>query len=128
MEGLNVRDGDCRSNTNGQCFYCRGTLGNAHDDNCVTLVRLNTYVATLKGFIIAKWQHKDPAFWDVGSCEFHKNDGSWCTDNALDNGEWLSGEDLFEKAHDTLGENECGCGLFEFKLIKMGDKVSLCEE
>lgn len=63
------------------CLYCRQKVGSRHLFSCVTLTVPRTYRVLLDGVDIGSWSTDDPVSWDVGAREFHKNDGSWCSDN-----------------------------------------------
>jgi hypothetical protein len=61
-----------------ECFYCQQKIGGFHKDDCVLINRKVTVRMTVD------YEVDVPAHWDAHMVEFHRNDGSWCADNALD--------------------------------------------
>ena len=61
----------------GECFYCGQAIGERHRDDCVLVQK------RVKVRMIVEYEVDVPAFWDKERIEFHRNDGSWCADNAL---------------------------------------------
>ena len=61
----------------GACFYCQQKIGEAHKADCV-LVRKKVSVR-----MIVEYEIDVPAHWDANSVHSHRNRGSWCSDNAL---------------------------------------------
>ena len=62
----------------GTCFYCSQPIGAAHKDDCVLIrkrVRLKMTVV---------YEVDVPAFWDKDAVESHRNIGTWCANNAID--------------------------------------------
>src|SRR5690349_1970120 len=80
----------------GCCIYCKRKIGEPHDlAECVVIVRDVTYAVWLhaasdydceKGRRIGTWVTTEPWHWTEEDGRFHKNDGSWCTDNMRDSG------------------------------------------
>lgn len=87
-----------------QCFYCNQHVGEPHGDECVMIVRASTYEVWHGDKLLGLWTRDDPAHWTNDSCEFHKNDSSWCVDNA----------DFDFTGVPKIGE--CHCSTVEFKL------------
>lgn len=61
-----------------ECFYCHQPIGSEHHPDCV-LIKKKVMVR-----MTVEYEVKVPAHWDKHMIEFHRNDGSWCADNALD--------------------------------------------
>lgn len=62
-----------------RCFYCREPVGGRHKETCVLVkkrVRINVQVAL-------SYEITVPANWTADDVEYHRNEGSWCADNAL---------------------------------------------
>jgi len=87
-----------------ECFYCHQKIGLPHKKDCVIL---NKKVKLKYSFEI---EVEMPWSWDNGQILFHRNDGSWCADNALDE---------LEKLSDKLG---CLCSVFSAEIISVSDK------
>lgn len=81
----------------GKCFYCREEIGKPHKQTCVLLKKKVKVKATIE------YEVDVPASWDVDQIEFHRNEGSWCADNMLDELEKLA------KDEGCL----CACAVFE---------------
>ena len=73
--GNEVTQLDLRSNTNGQCFYCTGELGNEHDAGCVVIDR------PIKVRVTIDLVMTEPRSWSKEEIEYHLNESSWCADN-----------------------------------------------
>lgn len=62
----------------GVCTYCQEPFGATHKSDCV-LVQKKVTVR-----MIVEYEINVPASWDGDMIEFHRNESSWCADNALD--------------------------------------------
>ena len=71
---------------NGHCFYCQQPIGSAHEDDCVLVKK------RVKVRMTVEYEVEVPARWDKEQIEFHRNEGSWCSDNALAELEELEGD------------------------------------
>lgn len=60
-----------------RCFYCQQPVGGCHDDDCVLVKK------TVRVRMIVEYDVVVPSQWDKSAVEFHRNDGSWCADNAI---------------------------------------------
>ena len=69
----------------GTCFYCGVKIGGLHKTDCV-LVKKNVKIR-----LTVEYDVSVPAFWDKDQIEFHRNLGSWCADNSLDELQALNG-------------------------------------
>lgn len=85
-----------------QCFYCQQAIGEVHKPNCVLISR------KVKVRMTVEYEVEVPAHWDKSNIEFHRNEGSWCTNNAID--ELTS---IFEGEE----ENGCMCSCTEFEYL-----------
>lgn len=62
-----------------RCFYCHRPVGDTHDEDKCALVKRKVRVR-----MTVEYDIDAPVHWDQAQIEFHRNDGSWCADNALD--------------------------------------------
>lgn len=62
-----------------RCFYCDRPVGDTHDEGECVLVKRKVRIR-----MTVEYDINVPAHWDKGRIEFHRNDGTWCADNALD--------------------------------------------
>lgn len=69
------------------CVYCRSKIGQEHGSDCVRAVREAIYDVRIDGIAVGTWVTTDPASWDNEMAFFHKNEGTWCSCNALEQGE-----------------------------------------
>lgn len=61
-----------------RCFYCKQSIGDMHKDDCV-LISKNIKVRMVIEYIV-----RVPAHWEKDDIEFHRNESSWCCNNAID--------------------------------------------
>ena len=66
------------ASTKEECFYCQQPIGSPHKEDCVLIKK------RVKVRMIVEYEVEVPNHWDQHMIEFHRNDGSWCADNALD--------------------------------------------
>lgn len=93
-----------------QCFYCNQKIGDNHKDDCVLLQK------TVKVRAIIEYDIKVPAHWKKHNVEFHRNDGTWCSANII--------EEL-----ETLVENgNCLCQSTKYKFLSDRGDVHLDED
>ncbi len=95
-----------------ECFYCKMKVGNYHSIDCVVLTKKNKYSILVEGEYIGTLIWDDPISWDIKQCESHKNDSSWCVDNALEFVNFLDTEkekSLKIKWNEYSLDNSCGC-------------------
>lgn len=83
------------------CFYCKALLGGEHKPECVCILKMVTIRMTVE------YPVKVPASWTKENIEFHRNEGTWCSDNALAELDALFGED----------DQDCMCGVSRFELV-----------
>lgn len=60
-----------------ECFYCGQPLGAQHAAECVCRTRTVIVRATIE------YEVTVPSFWDRAQIHFHRNEGSWCSNNML---------------------------------------------
>jgi len=60
------------------CFYCDEKIGRPHKLDCVVPQRTVIVRMTIE------YPVEVPKYWSKENIEFHRNDGSWCSNNALD--------------------------------------------
>jgi hypothetical protein len=72
-----------------ECFYCRRKVGEKHKPTCAMVTVVNFYEVYLDGLHVGVWSTKDPASWDLRMQHFHKNEGSWCSNNMRKQGELM---------------------------------------
>jgi len=83
-----------------ECFYCKKKLGEEHALDCV--IRSRTVIVD---FTIRMVTH-EPENWDKEQIEFHYNEGSWCSDNFLDD---------LERRSKKMG---CSCDITDAKFVR----------
>lgn len=72
-KGAGMRDADPNA-----CFYCGKAIGENHDLDCVCVTKRVKLKATIT------FEVEVPHCWRKGDIEFHRNDGTWCSDNMLE--------------------------------------------
>lgn len=82
-----------------QCFYCGQKIGENHKDDCV-LINKKVMVR-----MIVEYEIEVPNHWNEENVLFHRNEGSWCSDNAINELEELS------------QGGQCLCGKTKFEYI-----------
>lgn len=86
----------------GRCFYCSQPIGTEHKADCVTLSRTVVVKIEIDAVI------KVPRDWDSKMIEFHRNDGTWCSNNLIaDLADW-------QKRHEADGACICSGTRFTF--------------
>lgn len=101
------------------CFYCRARVGEPHGATCVCVEKLVQYGVYVHGKKVGTFQRYDPHHWTFEECEFHKNQSSWCSDNALDAIVWTDEAAVVEV--DATPEGECTCSLLKFQFEEVVD-------
>lgn len=85
---------------NGKCFYCGQPIGEKHKSNCV-LVKKKVRVR-----MTVEYEIDVPASWDKEKIEFHRNNGSWCSSNAID------------ELQSIADSGDCLCGRMEYEYLE----------
>lgn len=90
-----------------QCYYCQAPIGEHHRPDCVLVMK------KVRVRLTVDYEIGVPASWDKYAIEFHRNDGSWCSDNAVTELQAL-----------TADENQgCLCSRASFKYLEsVGDE------
>jgi hypothetical protein len=91
------------------CFYCQQPIGDSHKSDCVLVKRKVTVR------MVVEYEIEVPAHWDKEQIEFHRNRGSWCSDNAMDELEQLQEAD------------GCLCARMRFALVRDAGEPFLVE-
>lgn len=92
-----------------RCFYCHQPIGSHHKQDCV-LIRKKILVR-----MIVEYEVELPAYYGKEECEFQRNDGGWCADNAIDE---------LQKITENGG---CLCGITRYEYIKDASEPYLGE-
>jgi hypothetical protein len=88
-----------------ECFYCNMPMGADHKDDCVCVKRKVIVRMTVE------YPVEVPASWTPDNIHFHRNEGTWCSDNAVD--ELVK---LIDGAYEA--EHGCLCRFTKFKYVK----------
>jgi hypothetical protein len=83
-----------------KCFYCPSAIGTEHAAGCV--IRQRSVVVDLT----IRYVVRVPEHWTKDDIEFHRNEGTWCTDNAL------------EELKKYCGENGCLCAYSKTTVVR----------
>ena len=70
-----------------QCIYCQQPIGSDHKADCVMIKK------KVKVRMVVEYVVDVPASWGKDMIEFHRNDGSWCANNAITELEELFDQD-----------------------------------
>lgn len=95
-----------------RCFYCLEPVGGCHKSDCV-LVSKRVMVR-----MVVEYEVEVPSDWDKEAIEFHRNDSSWCANNALDELGKLYGEEE---------EATCMCWCTKFDYLRDTSESYLSE-
>jgi hypothetical protein len=90
-----------------RCFYCHQPIGEYHLDDCVLIEQK----ATVK--MIVEYEVNVPFSWDKEDVEFNRNEGTWCSDNAIEELKKLSKKE------------GCLCSVAKFKCLKLSKEPFL---
>ena len=94
---------------NGCCFYCQQPIGTEHKSDCVLVLR------RVKVKVTIEYDISVPSLWDKKMIEFHRNEGTWCSSNMIEELETYSKE---------IG---CLCPVTKFKYIREVSEPTLNE-
>jgi hypothetical protein len=98
-----------------ECFYCHSKVGQKHGAECVCVKQRVWYRVLSEGREVGTYNTYDPYHWDFTNCEFHKNDSTWCADNAVEDIEWSDGEIRKEAYRRDAADDVCCCDLLSFE-------------
>lgn len=126
-----------------ECLYCHFKVGEMHGSECVIVLKMVEYDvlvgnwdgAEATGVKVGTFTRADPYSWSDYDCEFHKNDSSWCADNAVDEIKWLDDE-LSQQARQKvescgpggMAGSQCACDLLVFKYVREFDGPFLSKD
>ena len=113
-----------------ECFYCHSKVGERHGAQCVTVQQIVRYNVLMHDKVVGTFQRSEPYFWTPLDCEFHKNESSWCSDNALDAIDWVEetkAECVAEVERTLNGGWHCTCDLLLFTFKEVVDYGPLVE-
>lgn len=88
-----------------QCFYCKSVIGEPHKHDCVVVTKKVKLKYSFDVVVEA------PHHWDEGMILFHRNEGSWCADNAIAE---------IEQYAEKVG---CLCGVFNCLFVDVVDET-----
>lgn len=60
-----------------ECFYCQRKIGQSHESDCVIVTK------RIKVSYVFDIEVDVPHFWTQDDIEFHRNESSWCANNAI---------------------------------------------
>lgn len=60
------------------CFYCHSLVGGVHKTDCELVLKKVTVKMTVV------YEIEVPSYWEHEQILHHRNEGSWCSDNAID--------------------------------------------
>lgn len=94
-------------NVDNTCMYCGAKEGEQHNQGCVC--RRRSIVMKMEMNIVMEV----PENWEVSTCEFNKNDGTWCASNIIQDLQkidkdlgWLCGMVNFKYLREAMQEDE----------------------
>jgi hypothetical protein len=105
-----------------ECFYCQEKRGAQHKSDCVMRRRTVVVKMTIE-YVIDVTED-----WDAEAIEFHRNESSWCANNAVPELERLfehTGKDgatclcnrvHYEYVREADAKDEAQCGVFVSEL------------
>jgi len=82
-----------------ECFYCHQAIGQEHKADCVLVMK------KVKVRLVIEYDVNVPSDWNKENIEFHRNHGSWCGDNVLD------------ELSDLAVKDGCLCGKAHFEYL-----------
>ena len=89
-----------------ECFYCGQKVGNPHLPECVILCRKVKVRYSYEIEIEVPWS------WNKEDIEFHRNIGSWCADNTIN--------EIEKYKRDN---NCCLCHCFKAEVLEIPDAL-----
>ena len=97
-----------------QCFYCKAAVGEPHGGRCVIVQK------TVKVRYIFELDLRVPHSWTKETIEFHRNDNTWCADNAIEELQALIKKVDFG---DGVSAGECLCDRFTCEFVGVVDET-----
>lgn len=124
-------DDGLRAVRSGECFYCHQKIGQPHRTECVCVYAMVRYKVWMnldrradaddKGRLVGTFTRNDPYHWTAHDCEFHKNESSWCADNAVDYIEWNDPADAKALTEYLSDGAHCACTPLYFEFDEVTD-------
>lgn len=90
-----------------ECFYCRAPVGGLHEDTCVMYEREIAIEVTVR------YKVRVPQHWTEEDIMFHRNEGTWCAGNII--------EELEERFGDDA--DVCMCAYTDVKVIPWKEHI-----
>jgi hypothetical protein len=87
------------------CFYCGRTIGQPHGQDCAVVTK------RIRVRYVFELDIEVPHHWTEADVMFHRNESTWCADNAID---------AIEEHRD---ENGCLCSSFTCEYIGVADDM-----
>ena len=84
-----------RADMRPKCFYCQQPIGQPHEDDCV-LISKKVHVR-----MTVEYEVRVPHHWSVSNILFHRNESSWCMNNAA--------RELMHLVHEAEKNGDCLC-------------------
>ena len=94
---------------NGKCFYCQQSIGSYHKFDCVLINK------RVKIRLTVDYEINVPVGWRKEMIEFHRNDGTWCSDN------------LVKELQEIITTDTCLCPLTNFEYLETTGEPKLKE-
>lgn len=92
-----------------ECFHCRQPIGASHKPDCVLIMKKVLVRMTVEYEIAV------PSHWSKKDIESHRNEGTWCAGN------------IIEELQEFAGESECLCSCTRFTYLG-GDSKPFLDE
>lgn len=83
-----------------ECFYCQSKVGEQHKPDCVCVLKRVKVRYSFEIEVSIPWG------WDAQNFEFHRNESSWCANNAID------------EIQESIKGEECLCQGFKAEFIE----------
>lgn len=103
------------------CFYCRQQIGEFHGSTCVCVEKRVKYTVFHGDDHVGYFTRLEPYIWNNAWCEQHKNESSYCADNAVDDIEWLDTPAAKTAIAAVQGNESCACGILWFYVHEVVD-------
>ncbi len=87
-----------------ECFYCQAKVGTNHDLTCVFRSRTVVIRAIIEYVVDV------PEHWTEDNILFHRNEGSWCASNCV--------EELKRLTDDSDENDGCICDKVRFEFVR----------
>src|SRR3990167_3599264 len=97
------------ASTANKCFYCAVEVGGYHKLDCVLIQK------SVKVRMIVEYDIHVPSSWDADDVAFHRNEGSWCANNAI-------------TELQTLKKSGCLCAITRFEVVDINSTSFANEE